>query len=141
MRCKSLLCNFIHSRRTNLNLNPFTSWRHYRCVQRFISVSSRRRNPIAQTIRTRLIEIGYDTVDSPTIRLLEFRRRFNNNSNGENVVYLFKRNTFRFNFSSNRRNRFGSNFDFINVAFLRKCFTDRVYKFSNETISYIFRRF
>src|SRR5690606_23765355 len=92
MRGIALLSNVIHSFTSNLNFDPLPVLRHYRRVQRLISVGFWGADPITQTVGVGRIKVGHDRIYLPTNRFLVFVWGVYHNADGEQVVYFFKGN-------------------------------------------------
>ncbi|MNY16876.1 hypothetical protein D3C86_1501670 [compost metagenome] len=88
--CKTFFCNFIHPLGTDLYFYPLPFWPHHCSVQGFISVSFRRRYPIAQAVRIRAVKIGHDRIGFPAICFFIFGRTVQNDPDGKKIINFLK---------------------------------------------------
>ena len=138
MCCVSFLRNFIHSASTNLHLHPFPFLTHHCGVQRFISVSFRSADPVAQTIRIGCEVIRYYGIHFPAIRFFSFIRRINCDTDSKQVIYFLKSNLLLFHFIPDRVNRFWPALYFVFKTFFIEFFPNRTRKLLYKLFTFLF---
>ena len=106
MRGESPLGNLFHPLRTNLHLDPHAVRPHHRGVQGLVTVRFRNVHPVADPIRFRLVNIGYQRVDVPALRLFgNQRRRPEHDANREEIIDLFESDMLALHFGPDRIDR------------------------------------
>ncbi len=115
MRSKTSFCNIIHTSRAHLHLDPPAQRTHHSGVQRFIAVSFRRTNPVAQAVRLRIKEVGDDGIYHPTLRLFRYVvvLRVENNAHCKDVVYLLERHILSLHLMPYGIDRFRARLDVV----------------------------
>ena len=92
MGCKALFCNFIHAARPDLYFHPLAAWPHYGSMQGLVTISLRGRNPIAQAIGIRTVQIRHNGIYLPTFGFFLFIVRIDNDPDGKKIIHFLKRN-------------------------------------------------
>ena len=87
---KALLCYIVHTARANLQFYPLSALAHQRCLQGLVSVGLRMRQPVAQTLGMRSVDISGYGIYAPAVRYLVFRLSvaLEDYTCGKDVVYF-----------------------------------------------------
>ena len=92
---KTLLCYIIHSLTSDLNFNPLSFVAHQCHMKSLISIGFWMADPIAQTVRMRLIYPGNSYINvEAVIQFFLFILRSENDAYGKYVIDFFKRDMF-----------------------------------------------
>ena len=81
-----MLSYLIHSLRANLYLHPFLLRAENRNMKTLVAVGLRHAEPVAQTLRVRLIHIRHDAVNLPAFHLLTLWGRIKNDTDSKEIV-------------------------------------------------------
>ena len=141
MSSKSLFSNFVHTVRTNLNLNPLTLFRHKCYVQSLVAIGFWVVHPIAQSIGVALIEFTncYINLETLVSLVLSFFR-FKHYSNSQNIVYFFEWNVLCLHFVPNRIWTFHTRFYLVFQPHLVEFCTNRGCKVLEKRFALCFSR-
>ena len=85
-----MLCNLVHSLCSYLHFHPFLTWSEHCDMQTFISIGLRNTEPVAQSLRIRLVHICYDTIYLPAFHLLTLDFRVKNDTYRKEIIDTFK---------------------------------------------------
>ena len=86
MGSQSTFGHSIHTFGTYLDLYPCIFRTKYRDVKTFVSIAFRNTEPVTQTFGVRLVHIGNNTINLPTLHLFPFRKRVKNNTDGKKII-------------------------------------------------------
>ena len=113
MRSVSGFSNLVHALRTNLYFHPFSQVAHHGGVQGFVAIGFGYRNPVADAVVSGFVDFGDEGVNLPTVEPLSFRRRIQNNTDGKDVVHIFKRDILFLHLLPYRIDRFHPHMDHV----------------------------
>ena len=104
---ESAFGNLLHAFGTYLHFGPNTVRSHHRGVKRFVAVGFREVHPVADAVRFRSVDIRYQRVDMPALRFLgDQLHGFENDADGEQVVYVFERDALALHLRPNGEDAF-----------------------------------
>ena len=136
MRRYSLLCDFVHSLRPYLHLDPMTVRTHNCRVQSLVAIRLRRRNPVSQSIWMRTIEIRYRGIYHPRLRfLVDVILALVYYPDSHYVIYLLERHILGLHLVPYRIDRLYSLLHLILIALFVQSLFYRVDKTSEEIVS------
>ena len=109
MRGIAVFSDLVHSVGTDLHLNPLAVLTHYRHMQSLISVRLRRRDPVADTLRVRTVDLRDRRVNHPALVFLAHRLvRREDDTHRHQIIDILKRALLAHHFLPNGVNRFDS---------------------------------
>ena len=117
---QSVFRDLVHAAGTYLHFHPFPFRAHHSDVQRLVTIAFRDREPVAQTLRVRLVHIRNNRINLPAFLLLlsRVRLRIEDDTDGEQVINPLKRRFLLLNLVPYRMNRLGTPLD----VELQSCF-------------------
>ena len=120
MSSQSAFRDLVHAAGTYLHFHPFPFRAHHSDVQRLVTIAFRDREPVAQTLRVRLVHIRNNRINLPAFLLLlsRVRLRIEDDTDGEQVINPLKRRFLLLNLVPYRMNRLGTPLD----VELQSCF-------------------
>lgn len=134
--------DLLHALRADLHLYPYSVGTHNSRVQRFVAVGLGHRNPVAQAIRFRRIDVGDSREYLPALCLFRGeRQRLEDDPDGEQVVNLLEGNLFALHLAPDRVKAFDTSRNFeVDMVPLER-FDDRGVEFADEGFALFFGRF
>ena len=134
--------DLLHALRADLHLYPYSVGTHNSRVQRFVTVGLGHRNPVAQAIRFRRIDVGDSREYLPAQCLFRGeRQRLEDDPDGEQVVNLLEGNLFALHLAPDRVKAFDTSRNFeVDMVPLER-FDDRGVEFADEGFALFFGRF
>ena len=126
--CKSVLSYLIHSLRANLYLHPFLLRAENRDMKTLVAVCLRHAEPVAQTLRIRLIHIRHYAVNLPAFHLLTLRGRVKNDTDSEEVVNALEGTLLLLHLLPDGMDALGAPFDMEFESCLLKFLLHRTYE-------------
>ena len=85
-----MLGNVVHALGTYLYLHPLVFRSQHGGVQALIAIALRHGEPVAHTLRVRLIHVGDDGEHLPALLVFHLTRHIEDDTDGEEVIYALK---------------------------------------------------
>ena len=102
--------DLVHAAGADLHFHPFVLRAHDGDVQALVTVCLRDGDPVLHALRVRLVHIGDDGINLPAFRTFLFKRRVEDDADGEQGVDAFERDVLLLQFVDGM-DRLGAPFD------------------------------
>ena len=120
-----LLCDFIHSPRPDLHLDPLSPRPHHRQMQRLVTVRLRHAHPVPDAFRLRAVHVRHQRINVPTLPFLRLIvLRVEHDSHCQQIINLLERNMPPLHLRPHRIHALRPRRDVIVIPVLRQPFPD-----------------
>ena len=122
----AVFCYLVHAVRADLHLHPFAVLAHHGHMQRLVSVRFGCRDPVADALRVRTVDLRDRRVDHPALVFLAHRLvGREDDSHRHQVIYVLEGALLPYHLLPNRIDRFDAGFHCEGVAHALQPLTDR----------------